>query len=115
MKNSNRRRRYWINPSFQSRYLRRILLLELIVVALTAVLSLGLALVLVNQSLDPGPTWQRIFIYFVLLAIAVGCGLIWLGIRVSHRICGPVYRIQLTLAAFEAGGAPRPHQLARWR
>ena len=57
MSRDNRRRRYWINLTFQRRFLLRILLLELVVVVVTAIVSLGVALVLVNPAFQVGPGW----------------------------------------------------------
>ena len=113
MDKQNRRRRYWINPGFQGRYLRAILLLELIAVALTAILALGITLVLVSDTLQVGPQWHQIFLSFAGLTVVAAVGLVWLGIRVSHRICGPIYNIKKNLDAVRNGERPGPIRLRK--
>ena len=104
----NRRRRYWINSKFQMKYLRMILLLELVVMAVTAVVTLSLAFFLFNPAYEAGIGWSRIFIGFVGFALVVGVAFIYLGVRLSHRICGPVYRMQRVLEAVRNGEDPGP-------
>ncbi len=111
MKPNNRRRRYWINPPFQRRFLTRILLLELIVVVATAILSLYLALLLLSPAIETGPRWTGILTGYVLLTIIVGAVLIYLGIRVSHQICGRVHHIRQVLEQIRRGGESRSIQL----
>ena len=111
MKQNNRRRHYWINPSFQSRFLTRILILEVIVIMVTALLSLFLALLIVSPAIQTGPTWGGILTSFVLLTLVMGVLLVWLGIRVSHRICGPVHHIRQVLKSIREDGATRTIQL----
>lgn len=104
----NRRRRYWINSKFQMKYLRMILLLELVVMAVTAVVTLSLAFFLFNPAFESGVGWNKIFIGFVGFALAVGGAFVYLGVRLSHRICGPVYRMQRVLQAIRNGEDPGP-------
>jgi len=111
MKPRNRRNRYWIDSEFQGRYLRRILLLEIFAVALTAVPAPGIALLLVSDSFQVGPQWWQIFLAFAAMAVAAAGGLVWLGVRVSHQICGPIYNIKRTLDAIQCGGPVGPIRL----
>lgn len=105
-----RRRHYWIDPAFQGRYLARILLLELLVAGVTALLTLGLALALISPGFQVGMGWGAIFGAFIVLIVLVALGLVWLGIRISHKICGPVYRIRTDLAQIRKGqGQVRIH------
>lgn len=107
-KSDNRRRRYWIDPGFQGRYLRKILMLELVVMAGTALVTFVLAMVLMNPDFEAGSSWNGIFGGFGVMAAALGAGLIYMGIRVSHKICGPALRIQLDLEAIRSGTKSTP-------
>ncbi len=107
----NRRRRYWINPSFQGRYLAAILLLELVVAVITAAITLGLAFVLMSPSFSAGPSWHMTFAIVVVMILALAAALVRLGVRVSNRTCGPVYNILNKLAAIRRGENPGPIRL----
>ncbi len=96
---SNRRARYWINPNFQGRYLRMILLLELFVMGVTALLSFSLAFLLFNENFLAGREWNSILGSFVAFVVIIGLVLGYLGVRVSHRICGPIFRVKQALDA----------------
>ena len=113
MSPSNRRRRYWIHPEFQRRYLAQIFLLELIVMAATALLTFIFAFLLVSPGFTMGPDWGGMVAGFVVLALLLGGLMAWLGVRLSHRICGPLYRIQSELEAARAGEPIRPIRLRR--
>lgn len=101
-----RRRKYWINSRLQRQYLFQILLVELVVMSLTAVGTLSLALVLINPNMEAGPTWNQIFVIFGLFAAGMSVGLVYLGIRLSHKIYGPLYRIKRILEAVADGAEP---------
>lgn len=103
----NRRRHYWIDPAFQGRYLLRILMLELLVAAVTALISFGVAFVLISPGFSAGSGWGSIFAVFVLMILIVGGLLAWLGVRISHRLCGPVYRMSADLRALREGHAEK--------
>ncbi len=107
-KSDNRRRRYWIDPGFQGRYLRKILMLELAVMAGTALVTFILAMALMNPDFEAGSWWNGIFGGFGVMATAFGAGLVYMGIRVSHKICGPALRIQLDLEAIRNGRKDTP-------
>jgi hypothetical protein len=107
----NRRRRYWINPRFQGNYVSTILGLQLVTALVTALVTMGLAFGLISPAFEAGPSWTAIFIVFIVMLTGVGLALIWLGVRVSHRICGPVYRIEQTLRALREGRETGPIKL----
>jgi signal transduction histidine kinase len=106
----NRRRRYWINPGFQGRYLATILLLELLVALVTAGLTLGFAFVLISP-MTVGPAWHTTVAILVVMLLALAGALVWIGVRVSNRICGPVYNMLNKLAAIRRGEQPGPIRL----
>jgi len=108
---NNRRRHYWINPRFQGRYVAMIFGLELIAVVASALFSFGIALVLLNPSFEVGPAWNQIIAGFVIVAVLVAVALGWLGVRVSHRICGPEYRIRDSLRRIRQGEPVGPIRL----
>jgi nitrogen fixation/metabolism regulation signal transduction histidine kinase len=111
MKKDNRRRQYWIDPSFQGRYMAQILELGLAVVVVTIVVTLAVAFALISPGFEFGMGWPRIFgIFGTMLALClVVTG--WLGVRISHRLCGPIYRMRQDLAAIRDGKDARPIKL----
>ncbi|MCH8332682.1 hypothetical protein IIC65_02020 [Candidatus Sumerlaeota bacterium] len=102
----NRRRRFWINPRYQGRYLLTILLLELIVMAATAILSFSLAFILIDPDFEAGPSWAVIFTGFITVLLMAAAALIYLGVHISHKVCGPALRLQKTLEAVRRGEKP---------
>lgn len=111
MSANNRRRRYWIDARFQGRYLGTILLLEVGVATVSSLFTLAFAFVLMSAEFEAGSSWGQTFVMFVSMLIAVGFALAWLGVRTSHRIFGPVYRIRKSLEAVRAGEIPGPIHL----
>ena len=108
MKKDNRRRRHWIDPNFQTRYIRNILLLELLVAAITALLTLGGALLLMNPHIQAGPQWRHMMFGFAGLVAVLGIALIYVGVRVSHKLSGPVYHMRRVLREIREGKPPKP-------
>ncbi len=109
----NRRRRFWIDPSFQRRYLVRILLLQILTMAATAVFTILLAFILFSPGFSLGPQWTQILLAFVVIALVLAACLARLGVRISHKICGPVYRIAADLKSFREGAPIRPIKLRK--
>ncbi|MEN6627570.1 MAG: hypothetical protein ABFD69_15205 [Candidatus Sumerlaeia bacterium] len=107
----NRRRHFWINPTFQTRYIARIFALQVLTMAATAVFTLMLAFVLFDERFKVGPGWNQIFAAFVVIAMLVAAGVAWLGVRISHKICGPAFRIAADLKSFREGQPTRPIRL----
>lgn len=93
-----KRRQYIINKGFQMAYVGKILLIELIAVASTALLvSYMFLFVFDDDSLvSRGPWGQGIFYSTIVMAIMLMIILIYLGVLISHRIAGPMYRFQRT-------------------
>jgi len=85
---SNQRKQFWIDPSFQRRYLRMITAIAL----LTLVYGTVLPLVIIGTMMV-GAIWMIIA---------------HLGIRASHKLCGPIYRILAELKAIDRGELPKP-------
>jgi hypothetical protein len=110
---NNRRGQVWIDPQFQGRYLRQILQLELLAVAATVVVSLALAFALISPDFRFGIGWRWIFGVFAAMIVGCSIVLIWLGVRVSHKMSGPVYRMRQDLAAIREGRVPRPIRLRK--
>ena len=105
MKEKNRRRRYWINASFQRRFLILIVTLEFNVLAAAALLPIGLTYVLMNPKFNTMPVWEVFSALIGVVVLTVGF-LVFLTIRFSHRICGAAYRIQKSLEALGRGENP---------
>lgn len=108
-RNTDRRKSFRIDPEFQNRFRLRILALALAISLLGAIASLGAAYAfgLVATSHDRTP------MQILVVALALGAGLliIFACDRLSHRYCGPVYRIQKTLEAIRRGERPEPIHL----
>lgn len=110
-KKDNRRRRYWIDPDFQTRYIRNILLLELLVAVVTALLTLGGALLLMNPNIQAGAHWNKMMLTFEVLIAILGVALVYIGVRVSHKLSGPVYHMRRVLREIREGKPPAPIRL----
>ena len=108
MKNgkSNQRKQFWIDPSFQRRYLRMITAIALLTLVYGTVLPL-----VIGFTLDPPQTplgWALLIIIGTMMVGAIWMIIAHLGIRASHKLCGPVYRIRAELEAIERGEIPKP-------
>jgi hypothetical protein len=111
MDDKNRRRQHWIDPRFQGKYLLQILGLELLVAVVTMVMTLALVATLFSSGFEHGLGWNRIFYCFVGMLILSSAVMTWIGVRVTHRICGPVYRMRQDLVAIRVRSSERPIKL----
>lgn len=100
-----KRKQILIKKGFQFAYVGKILLLELIAVATTALLMSYLFLFVFNESslVSSGPwgaglLWSTVALTLILMAI-----LFWLGIRISHKIAGPMYRFEQVFNDIQEG------------
>jgi nitrogen fixation/metabolism regulation signal transduction histidine kinase len=90
-----------------------ILGLELVAVGVTMILTLALGAAIFSPGFHYGLKWRGIFVSFGAMFALCGLLLTWLGIRVSQRICGPVYRMKQDLAAIRRDDARRPIHLRK--
>lgn len=91
-----RRRTYLIDPYSQWAYIRRILFLESLVAAPSVLLTAVFASFLFSVDSEGAFYWTCIRVLacvLVLFALLAGM-LVFIGIRVSNRIFGPVFRFQ---------------------
>lgn len=107
------KRSYWINSRLQRQYLRQILMVELVVMAMTAVLTFAVSFALFNPNFQAGPSWTTIYVVFAALTLAMAGGLVYIGIRVSHKVYGPIYRLKKSLQAIADGEPPAPVRLRK--
>lgn len=102
---SNQRKQFWIDPSFQRRYLRMITAIALMTLVYGTVLPL-----VIGFTLDPPKTpfgWALLIIIGTMMVGAIWMIIAHLGIRASHKLCGPVYRIRAELEAIDRGEIPK--------
>jgi hypothetical protein len=104
----NQRKRLIINPQFQWPFVASILQLEIVVFLMAALITLIVDYVLLDLALLYSPHFQRVTICAVGLFICCGIILVQLGLRISNRISGPLYRISLALDEIEKGQIPEP-------
>ena len=104
----NLRRRLIINPQFQWPFIAAILQLEIVVFMLAAMITLVTDFLLLDMALLYSPHFQEIVISVVGLFLCFGALLFHIGVRLSHRISGPLYRISLVLEEIKAGRIPDP-------
>ncbi len=109
MGEDNRRRQYWINPTFQKRFVRAMLYLELFgVVAAAGVAGLGwLFLVFVNYF---DFHWIVYVLILTIFTSLVASAVAYVTIHTSHRICGPIFRVMEHLKMIQEGMDPPPIQ-----
>jgi hypothetical protein len=91
----NRRRRYFVDPTYQLPYLWRFCLLFLSIVVVTAFLTLSMDMLL--RQATAGAYWRKLFMLQGLMVAAYILFLIWLSFRISHKIAGPAYRVKRLL------------------
>lgn len=106
---ADRRRGYRIDPAFQSRFRLRILGLALVVATLAMLLSRGVAWVVAHPERLPESLW----VPAALAGLGVLASAVILGLcdRLSHRYCGPTWRLLRTLEAVRRGERPEPVRL----
>ena len=105
---SYRRRRWVVNPSFQYRFIG-IMLLVLLLLAFGALGSVYLSLWITLQTfgLDRQPlavaqmTGAALMVTLELLLIAPL--VIWIGVRLTHKVAGPLMRINAALQQMAQG------------
>ncbi len=103
--NTYKRKRYLIKNGFQFAYIGKILLLELLAVVVTAIITSYLFLFVFSDSkmVSAGPYGTGILISTIFLVIMLMFILAWLGVRISHRIAGPIYRFEQTFKEIRQG------------
>lgn len=100
-----KRKKYLIDKGFQFAYVGKILLLEFVAVGATALLVSYMFLFVFNEDalVNAGPWGSGILWSTVALAVVLVVILAFLGIRISHRIAGPMYRFHQTFEEVKGG------------
>ncbi|MBU3958812.1 MAG: HAMP domain-containing protein [Candidatus Omnitrophica bacterium] len=111
MKGLGRRRKYFIKPGLQVRYLRVILIAVILPVCLFSVCLYYLIFYMMAEQLGipesiaynivPVVTKINLILLFGLPIISIGI-LFW-GVLISHRIAGPLYRLEKELDKIAKG------------
>ncbi|MBN1478411.1 methyl-accepting chemotaxis protein [Candidatus Sumerlaeota bacterium] len=99
-------RRYVIDLSFQWRYLRNILLVELLVVGLTIFVTLAVDHLLLSPGMPQTGYWRNLTLSVVVMCGGFAMILIMIGLILSHRIAGPLFRIRQVLLGVAQGELP---------
>ena len=106
------RRKYLVDRPLQFGYAANMILLQLVVAAVTAAVTVWIGLFVLNDrltgQLDTG-FFVKLAVILVFMAIGV---LIW-AVRSSHAIAGPIFKTQRLLRAAAAGNPP--HQPVAFR
>jgi methyl-accepting chemotaxis protein len=103
---SNRRRQQIINPRFQWRFLRNILLLEAFVFAVAVLVTLAADHLVLNPAVGAGGYWRGLTLTVTVLFVLLALVLLYLGVRLSNRISGPLYRVRVVLDEVARGSLP---------
>lgn len=111
LKRNDRRQTYRIDAEFQSRFRMMILGLAFLATAMTALFSASVLYVVRNPDSLPDRLWVPVG--FFVLAWLLGGWIVYLCDRLSHRFCGPVYRILKELEAVRRGERPGPIRIRR--
>ncbi len=106
----DRRRGHRIDPAFQSRFRSMMLAFSILILLMVTVLARAVLYVVVNPDV-PVSLW----VPASLFALAAGIALVvfYLSDRFSHRYCGPVYKLSITLDAIQRGEHPAPIRLRK--
>lgn len=108
---ADRRRGHRIDPAFQSRFRLRMLGLALVVATLCMLLSRGVSWVVAHPESLPESLWVPATL--AGLGVLASAAILGLCDRLSHRYCGPAWRILRTLEAVRRGERPEPIRLRR--
>lgn len=105
-KSETRRRRYWIDPGFQKRFLFMLLTIEIITLGVGALMPTFLAFLFIYPVTESASDVTKILGAFTIVAFFASASLAYLSIRISHTICGPAYRLQVALKQLKNGEKP---------
>jgi hypothetical protein len=108
-KRDERRQTYRIDVGFQNRFRRTVLALALLTTAMTGLFSASVLYIVTNLDTLLDHLWVPVA--FFALSWAFGGLIFYLCDRLSHRFCGPVYRILKELEAVRRGERPGPIRL----
>lgn len=107
----DRRQGYRIDPEFQSRFRATLLAFSVLILTGVALLTSGVLWIVQNPEAVPTSLWVPASMFG--LAVAIGMMIFYLSDRISHRYCGPVYRISNTLEAARRGERPATIRLRK--
>jgi methyl-accepting chemotaxis protein len=109
---ANRRRKYLIDPRCQWIYIFHILVLEILVAIPCVLLTAFVTLYMVSSDAEGAGYWMRVLGMVAVLCLIASAFLVYLGVRISNRIFGPIYRFQMVFhQAAETGHAPHDIRL----
>jgi len=109
---ANRRRKYLIDPRCQWIYIFHILVLEILVAIPCVLLTAFVTLFMLAPGAEGIGYWMKTLAVAAILCLAVSAFLVYLGVRVSNRIFGPIYRFQIVFdQAAETGQVPHDIRL----
>lgn len=100
-----KRRILIIKRAFQLAYIGKILLLEVIAVATTALITSYIFLFVFSDAgmVSAGPWGKGILYSTVAIILVLMVLLFYLGLRISHKIAGPMYRFEQTFQEVQKG------------
>jgi hypothetical protein len=105
----DRRKSYRIAPEFQNRFRTTIMVLALVISVIALLLSLSVAWVVAHRDSLPETLW--IPVSLTLVGVGMGMVVVLLCDRLSHRYCGPAFRMMRTLQGVRRGERPEPIRL----
>ena len=111
MSRPERRRRYFIKPGFQFRYLRLVLAAIILPVLLFSACLYYLIFYLMAEQLGIPesiaynliPVLKKINLILLFGLPAVSAAVLFWGVLISHRIAGPIYRLEKDLEKIAGG------------
>lgn len=105
---TERRQTSWINPTFQGKFVKTLLLMNCVAMVVGGlILATGwFLLAYMPAQLDfPMPVY---FLVFLVCAGALGAVITYMTVEISHRICGPVHRVLQVLESVQRNEHPGP-------
>lgn len=85
-----------------------LLTLELLTLGLGALMPTFLAFLFVYPVTEGASDVTKILMAFGIVSFVASAALAYFSVRVSHTICGPVYRLEVALKQLKRGERPDP-------
>lgn len=97
------RRRYWIDSELQGRFVRAILSVVILTLLFGGVVPVVTIFALYKLGPAGPPNLPLLIFCFILLSFVLTGAVAYYGVRVTHRVSGPIYRLEQGIEAIRQG------------
>ena len=101
MSQPHRRRKYLINKKYQLRWTGALLLVGLGAAAIGALVTAFAWVFIVGRGYSAQT--ESLVAYTAIWGVLTAASLVWLGVRITHRTAGPMYRFHQALKELAGG------------